>query len=130
MSPRQNIDRDENVIALWHEGMKVTAIGERTGLSIGAVGAIVSRARQRGDLRAVARYTKRQIYASSHNRVVAAKVFAASRTRYHTKRLAKKHKLAPISQAELAMLVAQSSVAVTKLSPGAHLGWRPTWFKA
>jgi hypothetical protein len=36
-------------------------------------------------------------------------------------------KQAPLTQDEVARLVSESGVEVTRLAPGTHYGWRPSW---
>jgi hypothetical protein len=92
------------------------------GVPIGTLGAIVHRARKRGDQRAAPRRR-----GGKHAPAPARHPPGVEPQRFRRRRLARAF---PSTPAELKAAIAQTSVPVRRFSPGlATWGWRPSWLR-
>jgi len=111
----------ERVLDLWAQGLGQGQIAAMIGCFPNEVGALISKARERGDRRAV----RRDAFAASS---VARQAFKASQIKglTHAAKLRCAARF-PASIDELIRVARESPVPVTKCPPGVHCGWRPRW---
>jgi hypothetical protein len=118
----KNTERDNAILDRWAAGISALAIGSEFGLQDRNICGIVGHARNRGDERAI---NRKHHARTSYRAVRTERIIAAARIN-RMKRLAKKF---PATDGDLAAAIAQSTVAITRLGIGAHLGWRPKWLR-
>lgn len=114
----------DRVLDLWAAGLSAPLIQAKVGhITISNINGIIARARESGDGRAVRRGKGHNLQSGSSQHIAAIKRGQQIRQR---RVIASKYE--PNSTAELRALVAASNVKVTRLPPGPHLGWTPSWF--
>lgn len=119
---RGNPERDDQILNMWAAGKRCADIATEFNLGATSICGIVGRARKRGDPRAVARRHNGSI----RFKEIRTENAMAARRRSRKRALSERF---PATQADLAAVIAQSTVPVTKLGLGAHLGWRPAWLR-
>lgn len=111
------------ILDLWAHGLSDDAIGQALKINPCSVEGVIRMGRRNGDPRAVIR-GKGYSGHNANNAKRQSPNYAAMRRRHA---LAKKF---PASTATLAAVIAAAQVQITRLPLGAHIGWRPSWFKS
>lgn len=119
----RKIDYD-GVLDRWSRGMSDEEIAVDLKMEANSVNVIVARGRVAGDARAVWRGKGHRKFGRLADRANAGASIIALRRK---QRLAKRF---PIDKASLAAVVAAAQVEIVRLPLGAHIGWRPSWFKS
>lgn len=116
-------ERDNLILDRWAAGIPAKEIAREFNLSHTRISDIALDARAAGDPRAVKRRK-----AGSKNYVAVGKAMRNSNiNRFRIRRIAAKF---PSSAADLTAAITKSTIPVTKLPPGVHIGWRPSWLSS